>query len=102
MKPIDLMLLDQARAEKTCLRSEAVRAILRIADKISHRFGPGEAVGAIQIALAIAERRVELKPSQSNEVLRDMRKSVGEALRRVGDEATATDVANELALLGDA
>jgi hypothetical protein len=101
MKHPSLFLLEPDRADKACLRTEAVYAMLRIAERYSERFGIGEGIGAIQIALAIAEKSVELKPGQSNEVLRDIRKSVGETVRRLGNDATAKDLALELSLLGE-
>jgi hypothetical protein len=101
MKHPSLFLLEPDRADKACLRTEAVHAILRIAERFAATYGIGEGIGAIQIALAIAEKSVELRPGQGNEVLRGMRKSVGKVVGRLGSEATASELVLEMALLED-
>jgi hypothetical protein len=89
------------RADRAAARAEAVRALLDIAWSCAGEDDNiGEAVGVIMIALAIAEDAVGLKKSQTNEVLRDVRRSVAEAVRRLGPQATAIDIAIELDLLG--
>jgi hypothetical protein len=99
MRHPSLFLLEPDRADKACLRAEAIRAILRVAERYAERYGIGEGLGVIQMALAIAEKSVELKPGQGNELLRDFRKSVDKTVNRLGNEATATDLALEFALL---
>jgi hypothetical protein len=101
MKPPALLLLAPDRADKAVDRAAAVRSILRIAETIAAKYGVGEGLGVLQIAQVIASKRVELKPSQSNEVMREIRRSVDETFRRLGDEATATDLAIELDLLAE-
>lgn len=81
-------------------RADIVKDLLDTAWVMGSKYSAAEAIGVLLIALACAERGVNLKPGQSNAVLREMRRSVNEAIRRLGDEATAQEIVLELALLG--
>lgn len=87
-------------SELTTDRAEVVKSILDLAWVMGEKHSEAEAIGSIMIALACAERGLNLKPGQSNEAIREIRRGVNEAIRRLGDGATATDIAIELALLG--
>jgi hypothetical protein len=81
-------------------RAEVVKAILVLAGVLGNKYGEAEGIVALHIALALAERGINLRRGQSNEILSCVRNNVDGIITRLGPSATTGDIVLELALLG--